>query len=324
MTRLPDLESLRLLTLVEEQGSLTLAAAAMDVSQPMASKRMSALERSLGVRLIDRTRRGSTLTEAGGLVSGWARRVLDEVGGLLDGVEALRRQNAAQLTVAASLTVAEHLLPAWIGDLRRRHPALPVGLQVTNSAQVMELVRQGTVELGFIESPGRSAGLRTRTVARDRLVLVVAPDHPWVRRRSPVGPAELAATPLVSRERGSGTRETADHAISAAGGVAAAAPLLELGSSTAVRSAVTAGAGPALLSELVVAPDLASGTLVEVPTDGVALSRELRAVWRAGARPAGAAGELLARALNAPLRRPVHRQPPQRETNQDTAPVSGS
>ena len=75
------------------------------------------------------------------------------------------------------------------------------------------------------------------------------------------------------------------------------APLLELGSSAAVRSAVRAGAGPALLSELAVAPELATGTLLAVPVADVDLGRTLRAVWRTEARPGGVAASLVEVAL---------------------------
>ncbi len=257
----PDVASLQLLVLVGEHGSLSAAAAVAGVSQPSASKRMSALERRLGVALLDRSRRGSTLTTAGVLVCGWAHRVLDEIAVLVDGVEALRRQHTAQLSLAASLTVAEYLVPGWVGELRRAAPDLHVGLQVCNSARVCDLARQATIDLGFIESPDRLTGLRARVVAADRLVLVVAPGHRWARRRRPIGPAELAGTPLVSREHGSGTRETADRAFAAAG-VRPVPPLLEVGSATAIRSAVAAGSGPALLSELVVSSDLAANLLM--------------------------------------------------------------
>ncbi|MBK1787448.1 LysR family transcriptional regulator [Prauserella cavernicola] len=293
MARLPDIESLRLLVLVGEHGSLTGAATASGISQPSASKRMNVLERMLGVQLLDRSRRGSALTPAGMLVSGWAGRVLDEVTVMLDGVEALRRERSDQLSLAASLTVAEHLLPAWIGELRRDTPGLHVGLQVLNSARVHELARQGDIDLGFVESPGGLPGVRTRVVAQDRLVLVVSRDHKWGRRRRAVDPVELAATPLISRERGSGTRDTAERALIDAG-AEPVPPLLELGSSTAVRSAVVAGAGPALLSELIVAQDLATGLLVEIPTTGVDFGRTLRAVWSASRQPAGPAAHLLA------------------------------
>jgi DNA-binding transcriptional LysR family regulator len=295
MSDLPDVESLRLLVLVGERGSLTSAAGELGMSQPAASKRMSVLERRLGLSLVERSRRGSVLTASGELVAGWARRVLDELAALQDSVELLRRRTSAQLTVAASLTVAEHLLPAWLGEMRRSDPDSRVGLQVMNSTRVCEAVRDGTVDLGFIESPDVLPGLRSRAVARDRLVLVVAPGHPWARRRRPVGASELAGTPLLVRELGSGTRDTVERALATCG-VQLAAPLLELGSSAAIRSAVLAGAGPALLSELVIAEDLTRRTLVEVPLADVDLRRTLRAVWRAAERPSGQAAALLAHA----------------------------
>ena len=296
MSEPPDIESLQLLVLVGRRGSLTAAAAEAGVSQPAASKRISSLERRLGVRLLARTRRGSTLTAEGELVTGWAERVLEDLDVLVEGAAALRRESSAHLTVAASLTVAEHLLPRWLGELRRTAPDLHVGLQVTNSSRVCDLVRDAVVDLGFIESPGVLRGLRSQAVADDRLVLVVAPGHPWTRRRRPVDPSELAATPLISREEGSGTRETAERAVNAAG-AQLVPPLLELGSSTAIRSTVLAGGGPALLSELVVAQDVANRALVEIPTVGLDFDRTLRAVWRPGTRPTGSAAALISFAL---------------------------
>ncbi|GAB2737686.1 LysR family transcriptional regulator [Salinifilum aidingensis] len=292
---MPDLESLQMLVQVSSCGSLTAAAREGGISQPAVSKRIGLLERRLGVRLLDRSQRGSTLTEAGELVTGWAQRVLDELKVLTDGAEALRRESAAHLTIAASMTVAEHLLPIWLGELRRADPELHVGLQVTNSAEVCDLVRAKSVDLGFIESPGGLGGLRHRAVAKDRLVLVVAPDHPWGRRRRPVTVGELARTPLISREEGSGTRDTAERAISASG-ERLVPPLLELGSSAAIRSTVISGGGPALISRLVVANDIANRALVEVPTTGMDLGRTMRVVWHAEHPPGPPAEMLLAHA----------------------------
>jgi DNA-binding transcriptional LysR family regulator len=288
----PDLESLRLLVLVGERGSLTAAAGELGINQPAASKRISLLERRLGVSLLVRSRQGSVLTDPGRLVAGWARRVVDEVDVLVDGAAALRRQTSAQLAVAASLTVAEHLLPAWLGELRGTLPDLHIGLEVTNSTRVCALVRERAVDVGFVESPDVPADLGSRPVGSDRLVVVVPRAHPWARGTRALSPAELAATPLISREAGSGTREAAERALAAVG-ERLVAPSLELGSSAAIRSSVLAGGGPALLSELVVAADLAAGTLVEVPLAGVDLGRTLHAVWR-GRAPAGPAVALVA------------------------------
>ena len=324
MSRSPDIDSLHLLVLTARRGSLSAAAAERGTSQPAASKRISALERLLGVRLFDRSRRGSVLTPGGELIVGWAQRVLDELDVLVDGAEALSARNTPRLSVAASLTLAEHLLPGWLRDLRREDPELRVGLEVTNSRRVGELVRDRVVDIGFIESPASLPGLSTRVVAHDRLVLVVAPSHRWARRRRPVTIAELADTPLVSREEGSGTRETADLALRHRG-LVPAPPRLELGSSAAVCSAVLAGEGAALLSELAVATELTSRALLDVPTEGIDLTRDLCAVWPAGTRPTGSAAALvgLAQPLTGHLRTPSQLSSPARSsgtTSTSTAP----
>lgn len=290
-----DLESLRLLVLVGCRGSLTAAAAEMGLNQPAASKRMSALERKLGLRLLDRSRRGSALTPAGVLVQTFAQQVLDGVARLVEGVETIHETDEPRLRVAASQTIAEHLLPAWIGQLRDTDPHVRVGLQVLNSRRVCELARGHDIDLGFIESPGAPAGLRSRVVAFDRLMLVVPPAHRWLSRRRPVDAVELADTPLISREPGSGTRETGTEAVRRQG-MQVAPPLLELGSSTAVCNAVAAGSGPALVSELAAAAMVAAGRIVQVPVRGVDLRRQLRAVWRSGTTPSGVAAHLLTRA----------------------------
>lgn len=143
-------------------------------------------------------------------------------------------------------------------------------------------------------------GLRSRIVGHDTLVVVVRPDHPWARRRQPLGPAELAATRLVSREEGSGTRDVLTAAISAAMNAKVTMPVpLALSSTTAVRAAVLAGAGPAVLSELAVAEDVASHRLAAVEVSGVNLRRSLRAIWTGGnLPPMGAARDLLAHVTN--------------------------
>ncbi len=290
---LPSPEALRLLVLVARHGSLSRAAVELGITQPSASKRLSALERRLQLVLVDRTRRGSTLTAQGQAVAGWSDRVLAEFDALMSGARALRAEEGAELGVAASLTLAEYLVPGWIGRLRAELPELYVGLQVTNSARVAEAVRAGEVTLGFIESPSVPAGLSSRQVATDRLVVVVAPGHPWARRGRPLTPSGLATTALVLREPGSGTRQTLDRAL-LRHGLERARPLLELGSTTALRSAVVAGAGPGVISELAVSGDLSAGRLAVVGVSDLPLRRALRAVWPAGHRLTGPAARLVA------------------------------
>jgi DNA-binding transcriptional LysR family regulator len=303
----PDLASLDLFLSVVRLGSLSRAATAHRMTQPSASQRIRQLERQVGVQILDRTPNGSTPTAAGAVLAGWADVVVAAAAELAAGVEALGAPADGRLTVAASLTVAECLLPGWLGALHQAEPTTRVELEVTNSATVMERVADGRADLGFIESPGRTAGLSSRHIGQDELVVVASADHPWARRRGrAVSAATLAATPLVVRERGSGTRDALAEAFAAAA-LVQADPILELGSATAVKAAAAAGAGPAVMSHLAVAAEVAAGQLVVIPVDGLCLSRRLRAVWRPREPLAPLAAALLRRAERS---RTSHPPPP--------------
>ena len=284
-----DLEALRMLTLVADLGSISAAARAEQISQPSASKRIQVLERQLGLELLDRRTRGAVLTDHGRMVTGWCRAVVEAAEALVTGSRALSTQAAEQLSIGASQTVAEYLVPSWLGEFRRRGGEPQVQLHVANSHGVISALRAREIELGFIEAPTVPADLNSRRVATDRLVLVVSPDHPLARRRRPVTRDELALMQLASREGWSGTRDTLRRAV----GQPMAGPAVELDSNAAVKVLVSSGSYPAVISELAVAGELRDGRLVEVPLDEVDLRRSLNAVWRRGTRLPEAAAHFL-------------------------------
>jgi len=291
LTRVPDLDALLLLLRVDQTGSLGQAGEAHGISQPAVSARIRSMERLVGFPLVERSARGSVLTADGGLVAGWARDVLAAADVLATGVASLRSDREGQLRVAASMTVAEYLLPGWLVQLAVGRPETAVSLRAMNSVQVEQAVMDGSADLGFVEGPQVCAGLDSHVVGRDRLVLLVPPGHAWARRGRPVSAAELAATRLVHREPQSGTRASAEAALARFAPLAP--PLLELSTSGAVVAAVAAGAGPALLSQMAVRDKVATRSVTEVAVEGVRFDRKLRAVWPRGQRPSGPARDLL-------------------------------
>lgn len=303
----PDLADLDLLLSVAKLGSLGKAARAHGISQPAASARIQLVERRLGVQLLDRSPSGSRLTADGETVSQWARSVVDATMELLTGAAALRNAENGWLRVAASLTVAEYLMPRWLVALRAELPEVTVALEADNSHHVVERVHSGTVDLGFVEDPAPHTDLCEQVVASDELEVVVASDHPWARLDGPLTAVQLSAGRLVLREEGSGTRETLRRVL---GDLHDEVPHLEFSSTTAIKEAVAAGAGAAVLSALAVERELHDGTLMRVPVEGIELGRRLRAVWRKSTRMPRPAAELLRIAgQESNRRRPRRRRP---------------
>ena len=286
----PDIAALDLLVSVAHTGSIRQAAMRHHISQPAASVRIRELERVLGLRLVERATTGARLTSDGLAIVGWAEQVLSAMRMLTSGAQALRLDQNSQLRLAASLTVAEYLLPGWLAPLYASIPAA-VSLRMANSEEVAELFVRDEVDLGFVEGSSLPSGLQGRTVYRDELVVVVSPQHPWARRRTPLSAAMLADSPLVSREVGSGTRQVLEEALAEYG----RQPLIavEFGSTTAIKAAVAAGLGPAVLSKLAVSAELIDRRLVAIECHELHLARSIRAVWRSRTTLSPLAKELL-------------------------------
>ena len=300
-SHMPDLTEFEVLLAIAETGSLGAAARKVGLTQQAVSARLASVEARIGVQLAVRTPRGSQLTPAGVVVTEWAHQLLDVAHHVDAGLASLRSDARSRIKISASQTVAEQLLPRWLMSLRaaaarRGTPVPELTLTATNSTHAIEDVTGGAADVGFIESPSAPSSLRSKVVASDELAVVVAPDHKWARRPRPISAAELAQTPLVTRETGSGTRDSLNAALRLSGcdPTLQAPPVLELSSAAAVRAAVLASQAPAVMSRLSIADDIAFGRLREVSVPELDLRRQLRAIWVGGRTPpAGAVRDLL-------------------------------
>ncbi|MEZ0052558.1 molybdate transport repressor ModE-like protein [Mycobacterium sp. MAA66] len=299
--RMPELSTLEIFLAVARTGSLSAAGREFGLSQQAVSARIASLEAQTAVQLVTRTPRGSRLTPSGTVLAEWAARLIEVAQQVDAGLATLRAEKRRRVKVAASLTVAEYFMPRWLVSMQaearlRGTTPTEVILTATNSDHVVAAVRDTTADLGFIETPRVPSDVKSCVVAHDELVVVVQPTHKWAKRKAPLTPAELNQTSLVTREAGSGTRDALTTALHKALGASTPQPdpVLELASAAAVRAAVIAGAGPAVMSYLTVADDVDIGRLHLVATSGLDLHRELRAIWTGGRTPpAGAVRDLL-------------------------------
>ncbi len=263
-SRRMTLEQLRVFVAVAERQHMTRAAEALHLAQSAVSAAIAGLEARHGARLFSRVGRGIELTEAGTVFLGEARAVLaraeaaelvlSELGGLKRG----------RLSLHASQTIASYWLPRHLVAFRRAHPGIEIRLGVGNTAQVVEAVRGGLAELGFIEGVVEDPSLAITEIARDQLVVVVSANEASSLPET-LAPADLAAFDWVLREPGSGTRSAFEAAMAAAGiPFPQLRVVMELPTNEAVRAAVEAGMGATAISASVAASGLEAGLLAQV------------------------------------------------------------
>jgi len=244
-----DLRRLEVFVKVAELASFSRAAEALYLTQPTVSEHVRGLEEDLGVQLLDRLGRGATPTPAGELLLGYARRLLALTREARQAIGRFQGRMIGELVVGGSTIPGEYLLPALIGQFKAKYPDISISLRIAGSRQVNEWIEEGRVEIGVVGARPSSRALVARELMPDTMVIVVGADHPWARRGS-VTVHDIMAEPLVLRERGSGSREALERAVAASGRDLSAFRIAgEMGSTQAVKQAVRAGIGVALVSK---------------------------------------------------------------------------
>jgi DNA-binding transcriptional LysR family regulator len=258
------LDQLRIFVAVAERQHVTHAAEALNVAQSGASHAIASLEERHQTKLFNRIGRNIELTDAGQAFLKEARAVLATVEAAELALMEFSDLKRGVLSVRASHTIANYWLPRHLAAFRRAYPQIEIRASIGNTAQVATAVEDRETELGFVEAAIHSEQLTSTTVARDQIIVVVAPHHELLKRK-PLSPTDLMEVEWVLREHGSGTRAVFEDALVKFGLDARALRIaLELPSNEAVRAAVEAGLGAAAISASVAAPSLESGLLQQI------------------------------------------------------------
>ena len=248
--------------------SFTKAAEALHMTQPAVTFQVRQLEEYFNTRLFDRTHNKVSLTPTGEKVSEFADRIFDLYTEMENSVRDLTGEISGALTIGASTTIAEYMLPALLGEFKNRYPEINLRLKVSNSDGIVKMVEHNVIDLGVVEAPVSNKNLIVEVCHDDQLVVVAAPDHELVKKGGPVSPAELKQYPFVCREEGSGTREVIiQYLLDENVNPAEMNYCLELGSPEALKGAVEAGMGISILSRSTIGKELKLNTLAELQLD---------------------------------------------------------
>jgi DNA-binding transcriptional LysR family regulator len=251
------LEQLRIFAAVAEREHVTQAARELNLTQSAVSAAVAALEGRYATKLFDRIGRRIVLTHAGGLFLVEARAVLARAAAAETVLADLSGLKRGTLAIAASQTIANYWLPPLARRYRELFPGIELRIKAATTPEVVELVCGGGADLGFVEAPVEEPTLSIAPLAEDELVVVSSEPFGLISR------AQLKDLRWILREQGSATRAIFEGVL-AKFGIATSDldVVLELPSNEAVRTAVENGAGAAVLSRLVVADALRSGSLV--------------------------------------------------------------
>lgn len=275
---------------VAEQMSFRKAAEELYLTQPAVSLQIKALEEDLGVKLFDRAATQIRLTEAGNILLGYAEQVSSLLVQAEHDITALSGDHAGHLALGASTTIAQYVLPRFLGQFQRQFPRVRSTLISGNTEEIVAAIERKTIALGLIEGPARSHAVKTEPFLKDTLVLIASTAHEMAERGS-IACAELKAAPILLRERGSGTRRVVELALEKHGIKRNSLNItMELDSSEAIKSAVEAGLGVGFISRWAIAQDArfdASFKIVEV--NGLNIRRDFLLAYSSGPGPAGLA-----------------------------------
>lgn len=270
-----DLKTLEVFCRIVELHSFTRAADAVSLTQPTVSGHIKELEAELGLPLLDRAGRSVTPTRAGEILYGYARRIL---GLRMEAQQAIGEHKGGltgDLAVGGSSIPGAYVLPPLIAAFKQEHPEAALALHVSSSREIVRGVGDGTYEVGMAGARFEEGRVRYDRYTQDELVLAVPPSHPWAARGT-VRLRDLVGQPVIMREKGSGTRKVmerafAEHAVD----TQRLRVVLEIASNEAVRQAVKAGAGIAVISRRAVEDDIRCGLLAALRFQGTRLVRDV-------------------------------------------------
>ncbi len=286
------LHRLRVFRAVVEAGSISMAARRLRIPQPATSWQVRQLEAYFGCALLRRASQGIALTEEGRAVYRFACEVLDRLDDVWATVQHPADGLQEHLTVGAGSAMGNYLLPPILAQFRATHSRTRIILEVSRSREVCRRIHDRELDLGFV-SAGAAEGfgdLTAQFLVAKPLLLVASAEH-WDRGRS-VSIAELAAQPFVSAVRGLPWQRMLEAQLRPLG-IPQLPVVMEMGSSEATKEAVKAGAGLSFFFREAVLHELASGQLVEVQVDGLALEARFEWVHRADTPLSPLAKELL-------------------------------
>ena len=272
-------DSMRVFITVADKKNFSKAAKALSLTQPAVSFQIQTLEQYYQTMLFDRVNRHVKLTAAGELLLDYAIHMNNLQAELERNMQQLTGHVKGELLIGASTTIGEYILPYVVGSFKQDYPDVNVTIQIMNTKEISSAVESKTFDLGIIEGPlVQSDVIEAHNFLEDELVLAIPSDHPFAKKES-ITLEELKELPYITREPGSGSRLIFEQAlIDADIDIEDLNIVMELGSTTSIKSAIMGGLGVSTISKWAVQDLVKAGKVAALNVQGLTLKRSFHII----------------------------------------------
>ncbi|MBQ1220703.1 MAG: LysR family transcriptional regulator [Peptococcaceae bacterium] len=267
-------DSMRVFITVADKKNFSKAAKALSLTQPAVSFQIQTLEQYYQTMLFDRVNRHVKLTAAGELLLDYAVHMNNLQAELERNMQQLTGHVKGELLVGASTTIGEYILPYVVGAFKQEYPDVNATIQIMNTNDIAENVNNKSFDLGIIEGPVElTENMESIAFLEDELVLAIPSNHPFATKES-ITLEELKTLPYITREPGSGSRLIFEQAlIDADFDIEELHMVMELGSTTSIKSAIMGGLGISTISKWAIQDLVKTGKVAALTIEGLTLKR---------------------------------------------------
>jgi len=257
-------------------GKLSKAADILDISQPAVSMHIKQIEESYGGPVFERSATGVDLTELGEIIFKYTEQIVYLEKTMIDAIDQFSHTGSGNVSISASSTPGNYILPWFIGGFVKDHPNINVSLAITNTENVLSQLLSRVIDLGIGGAESETLGITSFPLAMDRIVLVCKSQDYEYLRDIPLN--ELIMGDLIMREAGSATRMVAEKHLNSMN--LSVRPTLELSNNEAIKSAVRSGLGISILSAYSVEAEIAAGSVKIIDNNDWDCSRRINVYYR--------------------------------------------
>ncbi|MGJ7910798.1 LysR family transcriptional regulator [Neobacillus sp. LXY-1] len=268
-------QALHVFITVAEQQNFTRAAEILHMTQPAVSSYIQNLEKSLNIKLLERTNKFVRLNKAGEIVYHHAKNILGLYTRMENLLDDLKHTASGTLSIGSSYTYGEYILPHKIAALLKTYPQLNPTIMIRNSNEIIELVLHHQIDVGIIEGELKTEKLKITPFAYDHLSIIAAPSHSLFNKDK-ISSFDLSQETWLIREEGSGTREMQEKGFQRLNFYPK--NVMTFGSTQVIKEAIEAGLGISLLSHSAIKNELQLGKLKLLEIEGFPMMRNFSLV----------------------------------------------